>query len=390
MAVTVQKFPKQFKKQTLVNIDWRFSTILLLSLVFHVLLVVVLQAHLPKIMQPGAYTKIQKSYANLLVNEEIPLETAPAKELETIPIDANRVLAIAPGAAPGETAGEAAAPGSAAGAGAGTSAAAAMGAESRLPTAGEMAEAARGGSGSRRRTMSDVAKEVGNIGFLSILTSGSGYVPQEYIDGINSYSEAENERLGKVLASLDAMRVSRGPDGKGWGARSRLERQNPTGTRATRGTRRSTKALTVDQLVGAIEPTKDVKFKEIDRTSKGMQLLASNVQTKPPVPTTPEEKERLRRKPEFVRSVINGHRPAIMDCYKRVLRKNPNLRGKVEVRFAINSDGQVTWVEIVNSTIDDPDLTNCITLRIRHWNDFGYGDPTSPDEVYRQVFTFGY
>ena len=88
--------------------------------------------------------------------------------------------------------------------------------------------------------------------------------------------------------------------------------------------------------------------------------------------------------------IVNQHRPAIIDCYKILLRNNPNLKGKIEVRFAINPDGRVSSVEILESTIRIERLQACVINRIRNWNDFGYGDPTAPDEVYRQVFTFGY
>ena len=391
MAVRAQKFPKEFKKQKLSTIDVRFSVIVLLSLLAHVVLILFLVAHIPKMMQSDSIAKIQQSYVNLLADHE--MEPPPAVKLDTVPIDLKNVLTIsgptetAPPAS-GEVIAEAGVPGT--GPAGGTGAPAAGSAESQLPTMNEMAEAGRAGGGARRTTLGDVESEVSNVGFLSVLTSGSGYVPKEYIDGISSYSDAENQRLGKVLASLDAMKVSRGPDGKGWGGKSRMERTNPTGGRVVRGTRRDTKALTVDQLIGTIEPTAQVEFKEIDRTKEGVQKIASSIQTRPKIPTTEEEKQRLKRKPEHVRNVINGHRPAIMDCYKRVLRRDPNLKGKVEVRFAIDPDGRVAWVEIVSTTIENPEFTNCIIARIRRWNDFGYGDPTAPDEVYRQVFTFGY
>ena len=269
-----------------------------------------------------------------------------------------------------------------------------LSAEARLPTAGEMALAGRTGGSRRATTVADVANAVSSVGFLSILTAGSGYVPQDYINSISSYSDAENDRLGEVLSGMDGVRVSRGPEGKGWagsgsGGSGSGSEDGLVGGRVVRGTRRDARALNVDDLIGALQPTASIEFDKINR-NEGYTALAGAVDKRPPIPTTPEEKEMLRRKPDFVQGVINRHRIAITDCYKRLLRTRPSLKGKVEVRFAINPEGRISWVEIVNSTIEEPELDSCILLRIRNWNDFGFGDPTAPDEVYRQTFTFGF
>jgi hypothetical protein len=253
---------------------------------------------------------------------------------------------------------------------------------------GEMAARGRAGAGGRSTSMADVADEVGNIGFLGILTAGSGYIPAEYISGITNYGDAQNERLGSVLASLDGLSVGRGGGGGGWGEGA--EFFDPTAYRGPTGSRREARALSVDELLNTVQPRGRVDFKGVQRTEASYEDLSIDLPTRPPVPVTDEEKERLRRKPEFVQTIINKHRLAITDCYKRLLRGNPNLKGKVEVRFAIDPDGRVSWVEIVDTTIDDESLRNCMMSRIRNWNDFGYGDPTAPDEIYRQVFTFGY
>ena len=87
--------------------------------------------------------------------------------------------------------------------------------------------------------------------------------------------------------------------------------------------------------------------------------------------------------------VLMAHNPAIRDCYKVHRKRNPGLRGKIIVRLAVDPNGAVSRVEIVESNLNSPELESCILSKIRRWNDFGFGDPTADDEVYRQVYTFG-
>ncbi len=384
----IAKFPKEFKKKKLHSIDVRFMIILFLSLVFHVTLVLILEAHLPGFLQAKQISQIQQSYANLVLDREqtseqiLPPENLDIPSSDVLATNANVGPANAP-ETPRESIVGPLPTGSPSGSPGAT-------AESRLPTVSEMAGGGGGGTQggrARSRSVADVAGEVGNVGVLGILTAGSGQVSKEYINSITDYGDVQNANLGENLAKLDAIKVSRGPAGRGWKGTDRSD--NPAGGRVARGSRRRTQVLSVDDLLGTLQPQGKVSFKDVERI-KTFQKLMSDVTEKPPIPTTAEEKEKLRRTPEHIMSVINKHRPAVTDCYKVLLRTNPTVKGKIEVRFAIDSDGRVSWVEVVNSTIPDQGFQNCVMGRIRNWNDFGYGDPTSPDEIYRQVFTFGY
>lgn len=382
----VSRFPKEFKKKQIVSFDWRFVIILVLSMLFHVSLVLFFEKHLPELLQTSYISHVQQQYANLVLDRDQDLK-------QILPVETNDVvypdrLTVAGGIGPAE------APDSPreglVGPIPGATVMAGGTAESRLPTVGEMGQ---GGSGGRvrGRNLSDVIGEIGNIGLLGVLSAGTGVVEAGYINSIVSFGNAQNTQLGEALSGLDAVRISRGPDGKGWGTGAGRE-GNPAGERITtgsRGTRRENRALDVDNLLGALQPQGEVAFENIDRV-EDYESVSENLDSKPSVPTTPEEKAMLRRKPEFVMTIVNQHRPAIIDCYKVLLRNNPNLKGKVGIRFAVDPDGRVSSVEILESTINSERLQSCIINRIRNWNDFGYGDPTASDEVYRQVFTFGY
>jgi hypothetical protein len=382
----VSRFPKEFKKKQIISFDWRFAIILVLSMVAHVGLVFVLKNHLPAILQASYINQVQQQYANLVLERDQDLERIlPTERLDVVYGNRSTIdVGIGPAETPGPPAAIAVGPLSGGPVFSGGTA------ESRLPTVAEMGQ---GGIGSRvrGRDLRDVIGEVGNIGLLGVLTAGSGVVEAGFINSIINFGDAQNAQLGNILNGLDAVRVSKGPEGIGWGASAGRE-GNPAGERITtgnRGTRIETRALDVNNLIGALQPQGEVTFEKIDRVAD-YEVVSELVAGRPEIPTTPEEKALLRRKPEHVMAIVNQHRPAIIDCYKGLLRNNPSLKGKVEIRFAINSDGQVSFVEILQSTIQIERLHSCMVNRIRNWNDFGYGDPTAPDEVYRQIFTFGY
>ncbi|MBN1997487.1 AgmX/PglI C-terminal domain-containing protein [candidate division KSB1 bacterium] len=378
------KFPREFKKKRLQSIDWDFVVIVIVTLFLHILFVLIVITHLPSVLQPDNYTQIQEQYASILLDRDSFGERM-ISSAGTMPSASDLIG----GSRGGGGEGGVGIPAEGGGGGADFSGAAGSGgsAESRLPTMGERSARRDGAGSGRGRSLQDVTNDVGRVGFLGILSSGSGFVSPDYVDGINTYGDAANTRLGYVLSSLDGGKIGRGRGGPGSGSGGGT---GPAGGRVLRGTRRERHALTIDELIGNVSPTGKVAFKDIKRANESFEKVAHTEEIKPLVPVTPEEREYLRRKPEDVQAIINKHRMVITDCYKRLLKSNPSLKGKVEVRFAINPEGQVSWAEMITTTIQNEHLINCMIARIKNWNDFGFSDPTAPDEVYRQVFTFGY
>jgi len=66
---------------------------------------------------------------------------------------------------------------------------------------------------------------------------------------------------------------------------------------------------------------------------------------------------------EFIRRHI-GH---ILYCYERSLSANPNLFGKVSVRFVIGASGQVETQRIGESTLRDNRVEGCILEKVSKW-----------------------
>ena len=71
------------------------------------------------------------------------------------------------------------------------------------------------------------------------------------------------------------------------------------------------------------------------------------------------------RDPESVMAVVNSHRAAIEYCYQRALRKNPNLKGKISLKFIITPTGSIKDVIILSNTLNDPSVEKCIIAKIK-------------------------
>jgi outer membrane biosynthesis protein TonB len=66
-----------------------------------------------------------------------------------------------------------------------------------------------------------------------------------------------------------------------------------------------------------------------------------------------------------IKKVVKRRLGMIRRCYERKLKRDPNLRGKVVVRFVIHSGGRVIEVEVVENTTGDSDLAACVAGRVR-------------------------
>jgi protein TonB len=68
---------------------------------------------------------------------------------------------------------------------------------------------------------------------------------------------------------------------------------------------------------------------------------------------------------ESIRKVFGASKGAIYSVYRRALRQDPGLQGKVVVNLEIAPDGSVSNIKIVSSELDYPELENKLLARIR-------------------------
>ncbi len=70
---------------------------------------------------------------------------------------------------------------------------------------------------------------------------------------------------------------------------------------------------------------------------------------------------------EVIAGVIREHLGQIRYCYERQLSANPELYGKIKVKFSIDSGGQVDAQSIGQSTLKSAMVEECILRRIASW-----------------------
>jgi TonB family protein len=66
-----------------------------------------------------------------------------------------------------------------------------------------------------------------------------------------------------------------------------------------------------------------------------------------------------------IKKVIRRRLGGIKHCYEKRLKRNPDLKGKIVVRFVIHPGGKVIEVEVVENTTGDRELGQCIAARVR-------------------------
>jgi outer membrane biosynthesis protein TonB len=89
--------------------------------------------------------------------------------------------------------------------------------------------------------------------------------------------------------------------------------------------------------------------------------------------------------PSLVSKEVRTRIGAIKACYERSLKRNPNLSGKIKVRWTITAAGTVSAVEIEEDSMGDPEVVSCIRGLVSRWR-FPAPSGGSVDVVYPFVF----
>jgi TonB family protein len=89
--------------------------------------------------------------------------------------------------------------------------------------------------------------------------------------------------------------------------------------------------------------------------------------------------------PSVVSKEVRTRLGAIKACYERSLKRNPNLSGKVKLRWTITAAGTVSGVEIEEDSMGDSDVVSCIRSLVSRWR-FPAPSGGSVDVVYPFVF----
>ncbi len=96
------------------------------------------------------------------------------------------------------------------------------------------------------------------------------------------------------------------------------------------------------------------------------------------------------RDPKEIERVVSEHQQMIEYCYRKELKRNIKLKGFVKVEFQISYEGFVipSSIRILNSTLRNLKVEQCIKTYIRRWNSFARLDESMGIARVVQKFIF--
>ena len=71
--------------------------------------------------------------------------------------------------------------------------------------------------------------------------------------------------------------------------------------------------------------------------------------------------------PEIIANIIRKHLGEILYCYERQLTIHPDLFGKLSIKFIIGATGNVENTRIIQNSLKNNIVENCVTQRISQW-----------------------
>jgi len=414
----LQAFPKEFNKNYFESLDRRYLLILILTLLLEPLVIWYLLRTRPLDLSDQHVAKLQNKYAELFLSEfkiedepsAPPMETdVLASASEAIP----QALESAAGALPKSVIGP-------------ETSIKLPGLKSRRGNAspetralsGENREAQRRLSTvSRRRGMQALSEEVERIGLLGVITSGSnGLVSHAPVTDILQYADSTVGDIDQALAQVKELRVPRaGVDyfGSTIGGRSGFHNDFThagevyIAEKELRGARATSSGVMAEDIVTGLATAshktieRNQQFETVASAPSLLPVPLTNSGAAPLAGITGLRGQAIKgpatRDRDRIREIVLAHSPAIQDCYRRQLKGNAALKGKVSVRFTVNPLGHISEVEIFKSemAVDGvpmqlPQMEECILAKIRKWRDFGQVDESQGDVTFRQTYNFGY
>jgi hypothetical protein len=88
-----------------------------------------------------------------------------------------------------------------------------------------------------------------------------------------------------------------------------------------------------------------------------------DMDTKSPTTSTLSDKATRvtgRLPPPLIQSIVRSRYPEIQRCYELGLAREPQLKGKITIRFVIERDGSVRRVRLVDSAVQDDEVMRCV------------------------------
>lgn len=208
----------------------------------------------------------------------------------------------------------------------------------------------------------DMEKKVGGRGLLKILgTKGPG--------GMAGGAVADVFSEGSVGDGSDAF------DGVGGG----MDVATNAGQQGSRGGDGAGEEASIDNL-----GTKGV----VGAAGKGTKKKAEARVVARVSSAAMQEFDSDSRSPADIKKAMRRRLGGIKRCYEKRLKRNPELRGKVVIRFVIHPGGKVIEVEVVENTTNDSDLAACIRSKVKAIR-FGTTDGGETSVIYPFILAPG-
>jgi len=75
----------------------------------------------------------------------------------------------------------------------------------------------------------------------------------------------------------------------------------------------------------------------------------------------------------MIRNVVNARKKSVSICYQREIKRNSNLRGKMEFLVTVQPTGNVSRASVETPTFKGTELAGCIAEKIRGWRFPAFG-----------------
>ncbi|APF19767.1 AgmX/PglI C-terminal domain-containing protein [Caldithrix abyssi] len=352
--LALKSFPKEFERNIWEELDRRFYIILIASLAFvygSIIYLSNIEFSKEKVDQAIKEKYLRKIYKVELVAEEPPqveaeAETGVGQGIEDTPVEEK--VEKKPDVRAQKDRGKRA--------------------EGRGESASQRANRRARSQASRAQQRAAIASKVAGGGVLALLTAGgeggTGAAEAGVLD--DAVSGGGVTDIDQILSGAQTLQTA-----------SAAQQRSRVGARRI-GSGDAQQGAAIDDIIGGgigQEPSYDL-------SRQGDFSLKISKGT-----VTGKASRSTARSADAISAVINKHQSAIEDCYKRVAKLNPNLRGSVTVMFTIEPNGRVSNVRIIESTLKNSRVESCITRRIRSWR-FDPIDPKEGKAIFRQKFIF--
>ncbi|MEM6995929.1 MAG: AgmX/PglI C-terminal domain-containing protein [Myxococcota bacterium] len=92
---------------------------------------------------------------------------------------------------------------------------------------------------------------------------------------------------------------------------------------------------------------------------------------------------------DITRRIVRSHINELRYCYNQGLVRNPELKGRVSVKFTVGPTGKVSKSEVKKSTVEDPNVGNCVAKAVKRWKFPKPTDGKAADVLYPFVLSPG-